>query len=52
MKIKIVVDGKTIDLANDQIAEEFSWHNMRDSNHCRVIRKKIFDAVLALAKPH
>jgi len=50
LKIKIEVDGETAELTGDQIAEEFTWHNMRDSNHCRRVRRKIFEALLALAR--
>lgn len=49
MKIKIKVDGEVAELSDDQIVEEFTWHNMRDSNHCRMVRRKIFEEVLALA---
>ncbi len=49
MKIQIDVDGELTELAGDQIVAEFMWHNMRDSNHCRRVRRKIFDAVLVLA---
>jgi hypothetical protein len=48
VKITIEVDGEVTELVGDKIVEEFTWHNMRDSNHCRRVRKKIFDAVLAL----
>ncbi len=48
MKIKIEVDGHGAELTGDEIAAEFDWHNLRDSNHCRMVRRKIFDAVLAL----
>jgi hypothetical protein len=50
MKIVIEVDGEVTELSGDQIDEEFSWHNIRDSNHCRRVRRKIFEAVLALAR--
>lgn len=50
MKIRIEVDGNAAELTDDQIAEEFDWHNMRDSNHCRRVRRKIFEALLALAR--
>jgi hypothetical protein len=50
LKIKIEVDGEVAELTGDEIIEEFSWHNMRDSNHCRQVRRKILEAVLALAK--
>ena len=49
LKIKIEVDGEAAELTGDQIAEEFAWHNMRDSNHCRRVRRKIFEEILALA---
>jgi len=50
LKIKIKVDGGVAELADDQIVEEFTWHNMRDSNHCRMVRRKIFEEVLVLAR--
>lgn len=50
IKIKIEVDGEYAELAGHQIADQFHWHNMRDSNHCRRVRQKIFDALIALAK--
>lgn len=50
MKIKIKVDGKVSELSADGITEEFAWHNIRDSNHCREVRRKIFEAVLTLAR--
>jgi len=50
MTIRIEVDGEAHELTDDQIVEEFTWANMQDSNHCRRIRKKIFEAVLALAR--
>jgi hypothetical protein len=51
LKIKIEVDGEVAELADDEIIKEFTWHNMRDSNHCRRVRRKIFEAVLAFADP-
>lgn len=45
-----MVDGEHYELVGDEIAQEFSWHNMRDSNHCRRVRDRIFRAVLALKK--
>lgn len=50
MKIEIDVDGKTYEFYDDQIAKEFDWHNLRDSNHCRRVRRKIFEALLTIAK--
>jgi pyruvate-formate lyase len=50
LKIRIEVDGEAAEFTDEQIAEEFAWHNMRDSNHCRTVRRKIFEALLALAR--
>jgi hypothetical protein len=50
LKICVEIDGEAAELTNEQIVEEFAWHNARDSNHCRQVRRKILEAVLALAK--
>lgn len=50
MRIRIEVDGEVTELVDDQIVEEFSWHNVRNSNHCRRVRRKILEALLVIAK--
>lgn len=45
MKIKIEVDGEITEFTDDQIVEEFDWHNIRNSNHCLRVRRKIFKAM-------
>ena len=50
LKIAIDIDGETYEFCDDQVTEEFDWHNLRDSNHCRRVRRKIFEALLAIAK--
>jgi len=50
MKIQIEHDNEPSEFTEEEIIEEFSWHNMRDSNHSRVVRRKIFEAVLKAAK--
>lgn len=45
MKINIEVDGEITEFTDDQIVEEFDWHNIRNSNHCLRVRRKIFKAM-------
>ena len=50
MTIKVEVDDQEAEFTLDELDEEFSWHNLRDSNHCRRVRRKMFEALLAIAR--
>ncbi len=47
VSITITVDGADSVLEDADILEEFTWHNMRDSNHSRRVRQRIIEALLA-----